>query len=131
MNSVLLNLGGFKFSLLTAAYESLQRQWQFNWPAQERMRNIPAKQFTGMGDQSINLPGVIYPGQYGEGDFIERVAETAATGVPLQLVSGTGAIMGFWCVETISESRKVLFPDGTPRKIEFSIKLTYYGDRYL
>lgn len=130
MNSVLLNLGGYKFSLLTAAYESLQRQWQFNWPSQERLQNTGAKQFTGIGEQSINLPGTIFPGEYGQVDFIERLAETAANGSPLLLISGYGDIMGFWCVESISETRKIFFPDGAPRKIEFTIKITYYGDRY-
>jgi len=130
MNSVLLSLGTYKFSLATAAYESLQRQWQFSWAGQERLQNHVAKQFTGMGEQSITLPGTIYPGQYGDGKFIENLAAAAAQGKPLQLVSGTGSIMGFWCIESLQETRKVLFPDGTPRKIEFSIKLTYYGERY-
>ena len=50
---VLLMLGGFKFSLNTAAFTELQRSTGSKRPAQERMGQYDALQYTGPGEDRI------------------------------------------------------------------------------
>lgn len=127
-NSVMLKLGSMTFSITTAAYSSFKQQWNFNWPTQNRLRNNPAMHYTGEGTRSIDLPGVIYPGKFGELTFIKDMAELAAKGTPLLMVSGTGEVLNYWCISNISETGRHFLPGGIPRKITFSLKLEYYGE---
>ena len=130
MSSLLLKLGNMKFSVSTAAYNSFARQWNYNWSAQDRLQNTPALHFNGTGAQTVSLQGVIYPPQYGQLTFVEDMAALAAGGKPLLMVSGTGKVLGYWSVKSISETGKVFLPGGIPRKITFSLKLEYYGENY-
>jgi len=61
MLGIMLALGAYRFSLSTAAYQSLERQAQWRWPAQELIRAHPVRQWVGPGDQTIKLEGVVLP----------------------------------------------------------------------
>lgn len=50
---VMLMLGGFKFSINTAVFTELQRSTGYRWPAQERMGQYDALQYTGPGEDRI------------------------------------------------------------------------------
>lgn len=130
MNLVMLKLGSMKFSISTAAYTSFKQSWAFSWSAQSRLKNTPAQHYTGQGTRSIDLQGAIYPPSYGSLTFVEDMVKEAAKGKPLLMVSGTGRVMHYWCVKSISEDKKVFRVGGTPRKISFSLKLEYYGENY-
>ena len=47
----------------------------------------------------------------------------AAEGKAWPLVDGTGRVHGAFVITDIDEGLKEFFPDGTPRKIDFSIEL--------
>jgi phage tail protein len=130
MNTHLLKLGSFKFAVNTAAFRQLKQQWTFNIAAQARIGNTPALQFTGQGEQSLSLSGIVYPGQFGSITAIDDLVKLAAAGKPLQIISGTGAVMGFWYIKNISNTKTIFLPSGIPRKIEFTLSLTYYGKKY-
>ena len=128
--SLLLKLGNYKFSVNTAAFSQLERKYSYNWTASDQ-GDGPSLTYGGLGAQTITLPGVIYPGQFGAtADQVEKIAAMAAQGEPLRMVPTTGKKMGFWVIKSISETRKTLMPNGAPRKIEFSIELEYYGPKY-
>jgi phage protein U len=61
MNETLLALGTYRFSIDTAAYQTLKRRQSYRWQSQERLLRSPAQQFVGLGDDTITLAGVIYP----------------------------------------------------------------------
>jgi phage protein U len=46
------------------------------------------------------------------------------------MVTGKGEICGFWAVTEVSDTRSFFMDDGQARKIEFSLKLKYYGRDY-
>lgn len=139
MTKVMMTLGKFRFSLGTAAYKSLRRSVEYRWEAQARAGRIPARQFVGPGNETIELDGVIYPQQQiGGGEAgaqkrvglgqMDRLRAEAGRGEPLPLTDGMGNHWGKWCIERVEETRSAFFPDGAPRKIEFRLSLSRYGE---
>lgn len=124
---VMLGLGGYKFSISTAAYDALSRSTSWRWPAQERAGRAPARQFTGKGDDTVTLTGIIFAEQGGLGQ-IEALRKLADTGKPQIMVDQLGFIRGKWCIEQITEKQDSFFSDGVARRQEFSIQLSAYGE---
>lgn len=124
-------LGTFRFSVNSAAYESLRHAVQYRWSTQDRLGRLPARQYTGPGTETISLVGVIYPyaaDQPAATLVLDQLRAQAGQGLPLLLTDGRGRVWGRWCVENIEETRSVFFADGSPRKIEFSLALAIYGE---
>jgi phage protein U len=130
MAEVMLKLGEFKFEINTATYQSLKQSWEFNWQSQARIGKNPAKQFTGYS-RSIEMAGVMYPGQFGSRKHIDAMVAMAGRGRPLLMVASTGVPLGYWCITKIDSSGSVFFGNGEPRRIDFSLSLEYYGEKYV
>lgn len=128
MTAILAALGAFRFSLDSAAYQSLSRTAQYRWAAQERLGREPASQFLGPGEETLTLDGVLHPHHRGGLGQIERMRALAGQGRPLLLVDGTGRIHGNWVILAVEETGAALLPDGTPRRIAFRLSLRRYGD---
>ena len=124
----MLALGGYRFSLDTAAYQALERTTAWRWARQERLGRRPARQFVGPGDETIALDGVIYPHYRGGLGQLDALREEAGAGRPLRLVTGTGVVLGLWVVERVEETQRLFLADGRPRNISFRLGLTRYGD---
>lgn len=125
---IMLALGDFRFEVGTAAYQSLQRSQAFRWEKQNRIGRLPALQFTGPDAETVELKGAIYPAFRGGLEQVPAMRDLASLGVPLDLVDGTGRVLGLWCIESVAETGTVFTDDGQPRKLEFTLKLTAYGD---
>jgi hypothetical protein len=128
MTETMMALGPYRFSIDAAAYQQLMRTTAYRWPAQERIGRRPALQFVGTGTETVSLTGAIYPHYAGGLGQIDKMRAIAAQGNPQQLVDGRGKIWGLWCIERIEETRTVLFANGDPRKVEFRIALSNYGE---
>ncbi|QJB21845.1 tail protein [Xanthomonas phage FoX2] len=124
---VLLMLGGFKFSLNTAVFTEMHRSTSYKWPAQERLGQYDALQFTGPGEDRMRLPGIIYPGWRGGATQIGALRSLAFQGRPLKLIGSSGAIMGQWVIENVEEGQSFYLPDGTFRKQEFTVTIRKFG----
>ncbi|WP_281948077.1 phage tail protein [Vibrio parahaemolyticus] len=128
--SYMLALGQYRFSVDTAAYQAFTRELSFLWPTQQRFGSMAAPQFVGRGEFKRSLNGVIYPEYKGGLRQVDAMAAQAGLGQPLQLVSGIGEVLGFWCITSIRENATVFHRNGQARKLDFSLELLYYGDRY-
>lgn len=128
MTEVMMMLGEYKFSLSTAAYQQLRRTTDYRWPVQERLGRLPERQFVGVGDDKIDLEGVIYPEFKGGLNQIEQMRSIAGKGEPLSMVDETGKSWGKWCIEQIEETHSYFMAAGMPRKIEFRLALGRYGE---
>jgi phage protein U len=124
----LLMLGGFKFSIATAVFQEFQRSTSYRWAAQERMGQFDALQFTGPGDDRITLPGTVYPDFRGGDGQLDDLRSLAAEGRPMRLISSTGAVLGEWVVDHIEEVQSFFWPDGRPRRQDFTVSLRKFGD---
>jgi phage protein U len=126
MADVMLQLGLFQFGIDTAAYQELSRSAVYTWAAQSRVGAADALQFTGIGRESIDLRGVIYPEYKGGTDQVTRMRLQAVLGVPLPLVSGRGRVFGLWVIEGVRESQAVFRGEGEARRQEFDLRLRRY-----
>ncbi|WP_461210383.1 phage tail protein [Desulfocurvus sp. DL9XJH121] len=124
----MMRLGKYAFSLDGAAYSRLERSTAYRWAVQERHGREAALQFLGPGEDTLSLPGVVYPHFRGGLGQVDDMRAMAAAGEPLLLVDGLGKIHGQWVVTSVAETREVFFADGTPRRIEFTLGLRYYGE---
>jgi len=124
----LLMLGGFKFSLNTAAFQQMERSTSWRWSAQERVGAHDALQFTGPADDRITLPGVIYPDFKGGAGQLDAMRALGGQGHPLRLVAATGEMLGLWVIESVAETASEFKADGKPRKQEFSLTIRKFGD---
>lgn len=126
MTNTMLRLGAYKFSVSTAAYQELTRSVAYRWARQERIGTNDALQFTGLGPESIELRGVVFPQFQGGLRQVDRMRLQASIGVPLPLITGTGRVLGLWCVEQITEAQAVFAVRGAPKRQEFNMRITRY-----
>lgn len=127
MSKSIMKLGDYTFSVDTAAPGRLSRSSAYRWGAQERHGREAALQYLGPGADSVSISGVVYPHFRGGLSQVEALRAEAGQGRPLLFVDGQGGIHGRWVVEGVDETRQELFPDGTPRRMEFTLKLKFYG----
>ena len=134
---MMMLLGPVSFSVETSAYEQLQRSTQYQWASQNRLGHPllkhlgiggPAHQYIGPGEESINLNGTVFPQYKGGPLHISLMRLSAGLGVALPLIDGNGFIYGRWLIESVQETNSVLFSDGNPRKIDFSLSLKRYNE---
>lgn len=120
---MLMALGQFVFGMSTLAYQDMQRQNQWRHPSHSRVGAGPARQYVGPGDETISLKGVVAPELTGKTQTLAELREMADTGLAWPLVSGRGEVFGAYVIESIGETGTYFLPDGTPRRIEFTIAL--------
>ena len=131
MRTYMARLGSFQFGMDTAAFDQLQRSSAYRWEAKNRIGRQPAMQNTGRDADTITLSGAIYPHWRGGLGQIGALRAMAESGEPQPLVYAfetSGQYCGQWCITGIEETRTVLFDNGAPRKIEFSLVLREYGE---
>lgn len=126
--SMMMALGLYVFGLHTVPYQQLQRQMSWRHPSVSRVGKRPARQFVGPGDDTITLSGVLYPELTGGKISLAALKAMADEGMAWPLIEGTGIFYGLFVVEELSQTDSLFFPDGAPRKIEFSLKLTRVDD---
>lgn len=126
--STMMALGLFVFAIGTVPYQQLQRQRQWRHPSSSRIGRRPARQFVGPGDDTITLSGTLYPEITGGTLSMALLAAMADTGKAWPLIEGSGTVYGLYVIEDISETGSLFFPDGSARKIDFSLKLTRIDD---
>lgn len=126
--SAMMALGLFVFGLHTLPYQQLQRQTQWRHPSAARVGRRPARQFVGEGDDTFTLSGTLMPEITGGKVSLALVRAMADTGKSWPLLEGSGTFYGFYVIESIDQTGSLFFSDGSPRKIDFSIKLVRVDD---
>jgi len=119
----MLAFGSYIFSLNTAAYQNFNRDTGYTWASIERIGQDAARQFTGPGDDTIDLEGVVYPSFRGGGAQISKLRALAGSGLPQVVIDGIGNVYGRWVVTKITERQSYFAAFGQPRKQEFTISL--------
>jgi phage protein U len=124
----MLSLGPYTFGIATAAYQEFRRTSEWLWPSQQRFGSTPAVQSTGKGDETISLPGVIFPEWNGGTTQLDQLRDLADERQPQTLVDGRGNALGQWVITGIEETGSNFAQAGVARKQEFTITLKYFGD---
>jgi phage protein U len=122
----LIALGEFRFAMSTAAYQTLERESEWRWPATDVVGVRPMAQYVGPGEDTIRLSGVVYPHFGGAGlGQIDAMRAEADKGVPLRMVDGTGRNWGRWAITSVRENQTVFWSNGSPRSQEFQVCLKF------
>ncbi|WP_330927079.1 phage tail protein [Candidatus Sororendozoicomonas aggregata] len=128
MSDTLMTLGQYRFSINTAAYQTLRRASRYRWQAQQRIGRKPAWQFTGPDADTMTLEGLILPHYQGGLLQIHSLRGEAGRGEPLLMTDGLGNAWGKWCVTELRETQTDLMSNGAPRHIRFQVSLVEYGE---
>ena len=123
----MMALGEFRFSIQTAAYQTLRQNHQYRWESLARLHTRPALQFLGVGEESMELVGTIYPHFQGGLAQIKTLTESASNGDAMTLVDGEGLVWGKWVVRQVSEEHSYFLPSGQPLKMTFTLTLLRYA----
>ncbi|WP_372941449.1 phage tail protein [Shewanella sp.] len=120
----MMALGFFVFSLKTAPTDSVDEQINWRHASQNRVGSNPAYQYVGQGTQTIKLSGVLYHEITGGVEQLDELRKMADTGKAWPWIDGSGELKGYYFISDIEKKSTSFFPDGTPRKIEFTVNLT-------
>ncbi len=121
---MMMALGMFIFSIHTAAHQSLQRRTSWRHASNSRVGARAGYQFIGAGDETLNLPGWIAPGQIGLEPAMTMLRDMGNTGKAFTLVDGLGLYHGLYFLSDFDETHSHMTRQGRGRKIEFSLNLT-------
>lgn len=121
---MMLALGMFVFMRQTLPYQSIQRDTDYRWPSNSRVGLRDTFQFLGPGEETVTLSGVLYPELTGGKLSMTTLRLMADEGRAWPLIDGTGMIYGMFIINNVSETGSLLFSDGTPRRTDFTLKLT-------
>ncbi|ESQ89982.1 oxidoreductase [Asticcacaulis sp. AC460] len=127
----MMALGMFIFEIGTLAYQELSRKTAWRHARGERFGALATAQYLGPGDDTISLPGVLYPGQIGDYSAITRLRDMGNTGDAYLLVTGYGDVLGQYLITSLDETQSLFFEDGAPRKVSFTIELSRAPDSEL
>ncbi|MGT2513427.1 phage tail protein [Sphingomonas panni] len=120
---MLMSLGLFPFSIATLAHDDLSRRTAWRHATSPRVGARDATQFVGPGEESVGIGGTAHAELTDGRASLDRLRDMAATGQAWPLVDGAGTVFGAFVIQTLDEKHKALWPDGTPRAIDFSIDL--------
>lgn len=124
---VLLMLGTFKFSLNTAVFTEMQRRTSYTWANVERFGQFDALQYTGPGDDTITLPGIVFPDWKGGDRQVDDLRALADAALPYQLIDSFGGVWGDWVITGVDETQSIHKPDGSFRRQEFNVSLRRFA----
>ena len=121
-------LGQFTFALNTLAFQELRRSTSWRHPSNPRVGARPARQFVGLGDETITLTGLQAPEFMGDRKALDRLRAMADKGSAYALVNGAGENCGAWVIENLEETGTLFVREGVPRRVEFTINLARVDD---
>lgn len=122
-------LGLFIFSLPTISYQQLQRQTSWRHVAHNRFDDTPDYQYAGKGEDKFTLNcSISHEIQMLSRIGLDGLRAMANTGKSYLLMEGTGRIYGFVVIDEMNITQTDFFPDGSPRKTEFTLALTKVKD---
>ncbi|KWC22745.1 oxidoreductase [Burkholderia ubonensis] len=126
---MMMSLDQFVFSLATAPYRELQRQRNWKHRTSSRIGARDASQFTGAGDDTITLNGMVAPdNDIGSAASIDELARMGDAGDAYVLVDGVGNVYGAFVIESLNETQTYHTKEGIPRRIEFNLTLKRVDD---
>ncbi|UTH73333.1 phage tail protein [Chromobacterium sp. IIBBL 290-4] len=127
----MMALGMFVFMMDTLPYQEFKQKFAWRWPSNSRVGRRPAYQFLGADEECITLSGRLLPELTGGDTALSLLKLMADQGKAWPLIEGTGAIYGFYVVESLDIGKQEFFSDGKARAIDFTLSLKRTDDSLL
>lgn len=125
---MMMTLGLFVFGMESLPYQKFLHDIEWRHPASGRVGKRPARQFAGVGDETITLSGVLLPEISGGDLSLDLIRYMGDTGEQWPLIEGTGRVYGFFILDKLSVTKELFFKDGKARRMEFTLNLVRVGD---
>lgn len=129
----LLSLGPHIFQVTELNYQSLKRKTEAKWPAISRFGGRPGRQFTGFGEDTITIDGLLFPEEFNDSEQFEALRVTQAAGKPVSMMGwalGEGMaaeLFGRVVILTIEDDQTRIGRSGRGQRIEYSIALAPFS----
>ena len=131
-NYAMAVLGMFVFTQKTIPFQTLDRESNWRHPTNSVVGGMPKTQFTGKEGEKITISGRLMPEITGGRFSIKMLELMADSGGSFPLIDGaTFELVGFFVIESLSETRSEMFGDGAPRAIDFTLNLKRTDDPML
>lgn len=126
----LLIWGNYSFEVGSTSFEDLSHKFGSRWSKPSVFGRRPPGQYLGPSEEEIVLRGAIFPVDMGRSTFDQIVAMQAEAGKGTvdMLFSGAGDAMGLFRLEEVSYRSTNLLRDGTPQKVEYTLRFTAAED---
>ncbi|WP_158125258.1 phage tail protein [Vibrio fluvialis] len=129
MADVMMALGEYRFSIDTAALQSISETYAWRWADKNLAGRKPRSQFIGGDLATLRFEGTIYPHFRGGLGQTDKMKAEGDKGKPLRMIDGLGKDWGLWTMRTLEVNKTKLFTKGVARKIEFTIEIKEYPDK--
>lgn len=131
-NYAMAVLGMFVFTQKTIPFQTLDRESNWRHPTNSVVGGMPKTQFTEKEGEKITISGRLMPEITGGRFSIKMLELMADSGGSFPLIDGaTFELVGFFVIESLSETRSEMFGDGAPRAIDFTLNLKRTDDPML
>ncbi len=124
----LLALGPHIFQTTELNFQELKRSTEAKWPAIARFGGYPGRQFTGFGDDSIEISGLLFPDEFNDREQFEALRATQRGKRPVTLMgwavgSGAAEVFGRVVILKVDDTQSRINWRGAGRRIEYSVSL--------
>lgn len=127
LSRVMVHMGDFSFSIDTVAFQSISQEFGWNWMEQPRIGKKDLLQYTGMKANTATFEGLAHALMGKSVESIGELYEIGMNAEPVLMVAGTGAVMGYWVVKSLSATGSSFLPGGIPRQKTFNMTIQFYG----
>lgn len=121
---VMMWLGPFRFGASGPSHQRATQSSAYRWEAVPLVGRRPALHYLGPAEEELTLDGTIHPHFRGGLRQIDGMRAQASLGLPMLMGDGLGFVLGHWVIIGVEDTKSVLMADGSPRQIDFSLKLT-------
>lgn len=122
-NAFVFRLGSVEFSLPEGLPTELDRNARYKVDVPEPLEGEGAPAFRGAENEEMTLRGIVFPGNTGNLQSVQRLRDEAAKGKSLLLVDGEGALYGRWFIRGVNERQSHFMVGGKPRRMEWDLAL--------
>lgn len=121
---MLYSVGPLTIDTMPFSISEFQRSASADFAQKPLMGTMPGLEFMGEGEDKITLSGQILPFKTGGLTELEMAHSFRSSGQRLPVLRGDGKRLGWYVIESISESHKELMRDGVGFFISHSISMT-------
>jgi phage protein U len=129
----ILALGPHVFEILPLSLQQLDEVTRAKWPAVSRFGRAPARQYTGRGEDSLRVEGLIFNEEFGGFEDYLALKQTQRQPEPVDMIgwgsaSGYARVFGPVVLLEVGATHEYLGTSGVGRKISFHVVVAPFGD---
>lgn len=125
----LLALGPHIFEIAPLNYQEISRDTEAKWPAINRFGSRPGRQFTGYGEDTIVISGLLFPDELGGREEFEAIRLTQKAAKPILMMGWSSAVktaaqlFGRVVILRVGDTQSAIGRHGMGRKVSFDIEV--------